>query len=73
MPRYDVRCEDQHVNEVSFTNFKEADEAFNEGVNCPDCGKPVQRLITTAGKVIYKCGGFYGSVPTDLAHNTGLI
>lgn len=61
------------MREVFFPSFKTAEENFAAGVPCEDCGKPTHRVISQAAPVIYNCAGFYGNVPTDLAHNTGQI
>jgi len=73
MPRWDIRCEDGHVQEVFFPTFKTAEDEFGKGIPCDKCGKPTVRVIGQAPPVIYNAPGFYGNVPTDLAHKTGQI
>lgn len=53
MPTYEYRCEScgvfDYFQSITADSLKE----------CPDCGKPVQRLISRNGNIIFKGSGWY--------------
>lgn len=53
MPTYEYRCESCGV----FDYFQSI--TSDPLTECPDCGKPVQRLISRNGNIIFKGSGWH--------------
>ncbi len=56
MPTYEYECE--HCGH-HFEKFQSMSEAPVK--KCPECGKPVRRLIGRGAGIIFKGGGFYAT------------
>ena len=56
MPTYDYECKSCGYRFEEFQ--KMSDEPLN---TCPECGRPVRRLIGTGGGIIFKGSGFYAT------------
>jgi putative FmdB family regulatory protein len=53
MPTYEYRCENGHL-------FEDFQSIVAEPVKiCPQCGAPVERLISAGSGLIFKGSGFY--------------
>lgn len=53
MPTYEYRCPDGHEFEL----FQRMSD--EPGADCPECGKPAQRLLSAGGGLLFKGEGFY--------------
>ena len=74
MPFYDYACQLGHDTEVfhSYDEDLPRDDKGELYILCPICDKHANRKYF-AKTVIYNASGFYGCIPTDLAHNTGQV
>lgn len=88
MPIYEFKCPKGHVTEYTMTfreysnhkkyctsidslSFVECNHKDQEGF--VSCGIRAFQIITNTSLPKYNATGFYGSIPTDLAHNTGQV
>jgi putative FmdB family regulatory protein len=53
MPTYEYRCPDGHEFDLV---QRMSDEP---GADCPECGKPSERLLSAGGGLLFKGEGFY--------------
>ncbi len=53
MPTYEYRCPDGH----EFDLFQRMSD--EPGADCPECGKPAERLLSAGGGLLFKGEGFY--------------
>ena len=53
MPTYEYRCPDGHEFEL----FQRMSD--EPGADCPECGKPAERLLSAGGGLLFKGEGFY--------------
>lgn len=56
MARYDYKCEDEHVCEVTMSMADVVPE-----VECPTCGKPARRIFSGPAAIHFKGPGFYAT------------
>jgi len=77
MINYDIRCTEGHIDEVAFGGIS-AFKDFIPMATCAQCDSPVEVVILPRNSpkgigVIYNAHGFYGSIPTEMAHNTQAV
>ena len=53
MPTYEYRCPNGHEFEL----FQRMSD--EPGADCPECGKPAERLLSAGGGLLFKGEGFY--------------
>jgi putative FmdB family regulatory protein len=53
MPTYEYRCPEGHT----FDLFQRMSD--EPGADCPECGKPAERLLSGGGGLLFKGDGFY--------------
>ncbi len=87
MPIYEFECHNGHITEklLSFSELDELErnEAGDGIVICTEPLIPVHgfdeicqciaKRVYRPKKAIYNAHGFYGNIPTDMAHNTGAV
>jgi putative FmdB family regulatory protein len=54
MPTYDYMCEPCKISKEIFHEI-----SLKKRPKCPECGKPMKRLISGGAGIIFKGSGFY--------------
>ena len=67
MPTYEYRCKQCHYR---FEKFQQITE--KKVRKCPNCGGPVERLISAGAGIIFKGSGFYSTDYRSKSYKDGL-